>query len=335
MRTLALSHWLAVLAMAVLTATAQAQPKAPLPSWNVGATKQAIIRFVTDTTSGGSPNFVPEEQRIAVFDSDGTLWAEQPAYFQLLFAIDRIRQLAAGHPDWSTQQPYSAVVDQDLKTLLASGDKDLLYLLAATHAGMTVDEFEQTVLQWLADARNARFKRPYTDLVYQPMLELVDYLRDNGFKVFIVSSDGVEFMRPFAEFLYGIPPNQVVGSSFMTQMQLRGGKPTLIILPKVDFVEDGPGLPVAIQRFIGRRPILAFGNADADRQLLEWTAANSGPTLVGLIHHTDSAREWAYDRTSPVGRLDQALNEANARGWIVVDMKKDWSRVFPPQNLAD
>jgi len=334
MPTLAYTKIIAGLLLALASLHVMAQAKAPLPSWNFGPTKQAIVKFVTDTTTAGSPNFVDEDQRIAVFDSDGTLWAEQPAYFQLMFALDHIRQLASAHPDWATQQPYSAIVDQDIKTLLANGEKDLLYLLAATHAGMTVDEFEQIVLQWLADARHPRFKRPYTDLVYQPMVELVDYLRSNGFKVFIVSSDGVEFMRPFAEFLYGVQPNQVVGSSMATQMQLRGGKPTLVILPTVNFVDDGPGKPVAVHRFIGRRPIVAFGNADTDRQMLQWTAANSRRTLIGVIHHTDGEREWFYDRASPVGKLDVLLNEANGRGWLVVDMKKDWNKVFPPQNIS-
>jgi hypothetical protein len=299
-----------------------------MASWNGGDAKSSIINFVERVTTKGGPEFVPQEQRIAVFDNDGTLWSEKPVYFQLLFAIDRVNALAPKHPGWKTNQPFKAVLENDLKTLAASGEKGLVELIMATHAGMTTDDFEQIVTKWLATARHPRFKRPYTDLVYQPMLELLSYLRNNGFKTFIVSGGGIEFMRPWVQGVYGIPPEQVVGSSIKTKIELRDGKPVLLRLPEVDFINDKEGKPIGIHKFIGRRPIAAFGNSDGDLQMLQWTAAGKDTRFMLIVHHTDEEREWAYDRESHVGRLDKALDEAKKHGWTVVDMKRDWRRVF-------
>jgi phosphoserine phosphatase len=304
----------------------------PLPSWNDGPARKAIIEFVERVTKEGSPDFVPPAERIATFDNDGTLWSEQPIYFQFAFALDRVKALAPQHPEWKAQQPFKAALDGDMKTLVASGEKGLVELMMATHTGMTTDEFAKTAADWLTTAKHPRFKRPYTELVYQPMLELMSYLRANGFKTFIVSGGTVEFMRAFTERIYGIPPEQVVGSTFVTQFQMReDGKPVLVRQPKIDFIDDGPGKPVGINKYIGRRPILAFGNSDGDQQMLQWTAAGAGARLMGLVHHTDAEREWAYDRKSHVGRLDKALDEATARGWVVVDMKQDWKMIYPFQ----
>jgi phosphoserine phosphatase len=304
----------------------------PLPSWNDGPAKTAIIQFVERVTKVGGPDFVPPAERIATFDNDGTLWSEQPIYFQFAFALDRVKALAPQHPEWKTQQPFKAVLDGDMKALVASGEKGLVELVMATHTGMTTDEFAKTAADWLATAKHPRFKRPYTDLVYQPMLELMSYLRANGFKTFIVSGGTVEFMRAFAERIYGIPPEQVLGTTFVTQFQLReDGKPVLVRQPKIEFIDDGPGKPVGINKFIGRRPIFAFGNSDGDQQMLQWTAGGSGARLMGLVHHTDGEREWAYDRKSHIGRLDKALDEATARGWVVVDMKQSWKVIYPFQ----
>jgi len=309
--------------------TALAQPD-PLPSWNDGASKKAIVDFVARVTTRGA-DFVAPAGRIATFDNDGTLWAEQPIYFQLAFALDEIRRLAPQHPEWKNKQPYKAVLAGDLKTVMASGQKGLAGIMAVTHSGMTTGDFEKTVSDWLATARHPRFKRRYDELVYQPQLELLDYLRANGFKVFIVSGGGVEFMRVFADKVYGVPPEQVVGSSGVVKFVMASdGKPELIKEPKVEFVDDGPGKPVGINRFIGRRPIFAFGNSDGDQQMLEYTAAGSGARFAALLHHTDAEREWAYDRQSHIGKLDKALDEATAKGWTVVDMKADWKQVFPP-----
>lgn len=301
----------------------------PLASWNDGTAKQAIVDFVAAVTDKGGSDYVPPPKRIAVFDNDGTLWSEKPAYFQLLFAIDRIKALAPQHPEWKTQQPFKAVLENDIKALAASGEKGLIQLVMASHAGMTTDEFEQIVADWLATARHPKFKRPYTDLVFQPMLELLAHLRANGFKTFIVSGGGIEFMRPFTEKVYSIPPEQVIGSSIKTKFELRDGNPVLVRLPEIFFIDDKAGKPVGIQKFIGRRPIAAFGNSDGDLQMFQWTAAGSGKRLMLIVHHTDAEREWAYDRKSPIGRLDKALDEANARGWTVVDMKKDWKVIYP------
>jgi phosphoglycolate phosphatase-like HAD superfamily hydrolase len=304
----------------------------PLPSWNDGTTKASIVEFVLGVTTSGGAEFVPPGSRVAVFDNDRTLWSEQPIYFQFAFAMDRVRALAPRHPDWKSRQPFKAVLDGDLRALAASGDRGLVELLVATHTGMTTDEFAETVAQWLATARHPRFHRAYTDLVYQPMLELLAYLRANGFKTYIVSGGTVEFMRVWTERIYGIPPEQVIGTTFVTQFQMaRDGKPSLMRQAKLEFLDDGPGKPVAINKFIGRRPILAFGNSDGDQQMLQWTAAGRGRRLMGLVHHTDGEREWAYDRKSHVGRLDKALDEGLAKAWVVVDMKRDWRVIYPFQ----
>jgi phosphoglycolate phosphatase-like HAD superfamily hydrolase len=302
----------------------------PLPSWSDGAVKKSITDFVARVTAQGTPEFVPTEQRIATFDNDGTLWCEQPYYFQLAFAFDRVKSLAPQHPEWRNKQPFKALIDKDPKALAAAGEKGLLEIVEATHAGMSVQDFRKIVLDWIATAQHPRFKRPYTDLVYQPMIELLGYLRANGFKTFIVSGGGVEFMRPWTERIYGIPPEQVVGSSGVVKFETGpDGKPVLRKLPQIEFVDDGPGKPVGINRFIGRRPIFAFGNSDGDQQMLEWTAAGGGARFMGLVHHTDAAREYAYDRDSKIGKLDKALDEATAKGWTVVDMKNDWKTIFP------
>jgi phosphoserine phosphatase len=311
---------------AILSRNAAADP---LPSWNDGKAKQAILAFVRAVTDKSSPQYVAPERRIATFDNDGTLWAEQPMYFQAFFALDRVKALAPQHPDWKDRQPFKAILDHDTKSLLASGEKGIGELVMATHAGMTTDEFETIVRHWVATAKHPRFNRPFTDLVYRPMLELLAYLRDNGFRTYIVSGGGVEFMRPWVEKAYGIPPEQVIGSSIKTKFEMRDGTPILLRQPDVDFIDDGPGKPVGIHKFIGRRPLAAFGNSDGDLQMLQWTEAGDGSRFLLLVHHTDAEREWAYDRQSPVGRLDKALDEALKRGWTVVDMKADWKRIFP------
>ncbi|MFT3731736.1 MAG: HAD family hydrolase [Hyphomicrobium sp.] len=301
-----------------------------LESWNDGAAKRAIIDFVVRVTKDGGAEFVPQAQRIAVFDNDGTLWAEQPLYFQLAFAIDRIKSLAPEHPGWTTTEPFKSILAGDVETALATGEKGVAQIVAATHAGMTTEKFGEVVDEWLANAKHPKTQRPYTEMVYQPMLELLLYLRDNGFKTYIVSGGGVEFMRRFAEDVYGIPPEQVVGSSGVVTFEIGdGGKPELIKQPEIEFVDDGSGKPVGINRFIGRRPIFAFGNSDGDLQMLQYTAAGNGARFAGIVHHTDSDREWAYDRASHIGKLDKALSEAVTRGWSVVDMKADWRTIFP------
>jgi phosphoglycolate phosphatase-like HAD superfamily hydrolase len=312
-----------------LLSQATAQVADLLPSWNEGASKQAIVEFVGKVTRQGGPDFVAPAERIAVFDNDGTLWAEQPMYFQLAFALDRVKALAPQHPEWKDTQPFKAVLEGDMRTLAAAGEHGLLEVIMATHAGMTTEEFQKIVTDWLATARHPKFNRPYTELVYQPVLELLTYLRTNDFKTFIVSGGGIEFMRPWVERVYGIPPEQVVGSSGVTKFQVGpDGKPVLMKEPKVEFVDDGPGKPVGINRFIGRRPILAFGNSDGDLQMLQWTAAGTGARFMGIVHHTDAEREYAYDRQSPFGKLDKALDEATAKGWTVINMKNDWKTVF-------
>ena len=301
----------------------------PLPSWNDGAAKKSIIDFVNKVTKADGPDFVQPAERIAVFDNDGTLWAEQPMYFQFLFMLDRIKALAPQYPEWKTQEPFASILKGDVKSALAGGEKALGQLMMATHVGMTSEEFEKCASDWIATARHPKTGRLFTEMVYQPMLELLTFLRTNGFKTFIVSGGGIEFMRPWSERVYGIPPEQVIGSSVKTKFDLRDGKPVLVRLPEINFVDDGPGKPVGIQMHIGHRPIAAFGNSDGDLQMLQWTAAGEGPRFMLLVHHTDAEREWAYDRQSPIGRLDKALDEAQRRGWTVVDMKKDWKRVFP------
>jgi phosphoserine phosphatase len=320
-------RWAAVLAVVCCVAAHAADD--PLPSWNDGTTKQAIVRFVGEATRAGSPTFVPPDERIATFDNDGTLWVEQPMYTQFVFAIDRVKALAPQHPDWKTTLPFSAALDGDMKTLLAQGEKGMVAILAATHAGNTTEEFSKVVTEWTAAAKHPRFQHLYTECVYQPMLELMAWLRAEGFKTYIVSGGGAEFMRPWTQRVYGIPPEQVVGSTIVTTYQMRPSGPVLFREPKVDYVDDGPGKAVSINRYIGRRPVLAFGNSDGDHQMLQWTAAGGGRRLIGLVHHTDAQREWAYDRQSHIGKLDKALDEAQAKGWTVVDMKKDWKRIYP------
>jgi hypothetical protein len=306
----------------------------PLSSWNDGPARQAIVDFVARVTMAGSKDFVPEPERIAVFDNDGTLWAEQPLYFQLAFALDRVQALAPQHPEWQEQQPFKAVLEGNLKTVFASGEHGLMELVKATHTGMTTAEFEQIVKDWLAAAKHPRFQRPYTDMVYQPMLELLAYLRANGFKTYITSGGGIEFMRPWTENVYGIPPEQIIGSNGKVKFELRDGQPVLVRLPEIDFIDDKAGKPVGIHKFIGRRPIAAFGNSDGDLQMLQWTAAGPGARFCLIVHHTDAEREWAYDRQSSIGRLDKALDEAKQRGWTVLDMKRDWKRVFGFEKAA-
>jgi hypothetical protein len=300
----------------------------PLPTWNEGGSKRSILHFVEAVTLTGGAEFVPPLDRIAVFDNDGTLWSEKPLYFQLIFALDRVKALASQHPEWQEQQPFKAVLEDDIDGLVAMSMKALGDIFSATHAGNTSGEFAQIVLDWIAGARHPGTGRPYTEMVYQPMLELLDYLRANGFRTYIVSGGGIEFMRAWVEGVYGIPPEQVIGSSIVTKFEMRETGPVLVRIPEVDFVDDNVGKPVGIHKFIGRRPILAFGNSDGDHQMLQWTAAGDGARFMGLVHHTDAEREWAYDRDSLIGRLDEALDEARAKGWTVVDMKLDWRAVF-------
>lgn len=318
------------LATGLVSLGAWAQPD-PLPSWNDGSAKASIIAFVEKVTQEGGPDFVSVEERIATFDNDGTLWTEQPMYVQAAFILDRAKEIAKDNPDLRERQPYKAILGGDKAALAALGEQGLADLVAATHSGMTTSEFEKTVDMWLATARHPRFDRPYTDLVYQPMLELLAYLRTKGFKTFIVSGGGVEFMRPWTERAYGIPPEQVVGSSGNTSYRLDGDIPVIEKLPTVEFIDDGPGKPLGINRFIGRRPVFAAGNSDGDLQMLQWTTLNTGARFGLIVHHTDAEREYAYDRTSEVGRLDKALDEAPKRGWLVVDMKRDWKTIYPPQ----
>jgi len=299
-----------------------------LQSWNEGPTKTSITDFVARVTAQGGPDFVPAEQRIAAFDNDGTLWCEQPMYVQLAFVLDRVKAMAPLHPEWKDKQPFKAVLEGDLKTLAESGERGMLELVLVTHAGMTTDEFAKIVSDWLATARQPRFKRPYTELVYQPMLELLGYLRANGFKTFIVSGGGIEFMRPWTERIYGVPPEQVVGSSVKTRFEMRDGRPTLFRLPEVNFIDDKGGKPVGINEHVGRRAIAAFGNSDGDLEMLQWATLSGGVRLGLIVHHTDAEREYAYDRQSHFGKLDTALDAAALNKWTVVDMKSDWKRVF-------
>jgi len=299
-----------------------------LPSWNNGQVKESIIKFVADVTTQGSPDFVPVAERIAVFDNDGTLWSEKPFYNQFAFIVDRVKEMAPQHPEWRKQQPFKAILEGDTETLAASGMEGLLQLTMATHAGMTTAEFTEIVKDWIGKAQHPRFNRLYTQMVYQPMLELLTYLRSNGFKTYIVSGGGIDFMRPWTEKVYGIPPEQVIGSSIKTKFEIREGKPVLVRQAEIDFIDDKEGKPVGINKFIGRRPILAFGNSDGDLEMLQWTEAGDGLTMMAIIHHTDGEREWEYDRNSLVGKLDKALDIARSQGWLIVDMKKDWRQVF-------
>jgi phosphoglycolate phosphatase-like HAD superfamily hydrolase len=314
---------------AVSTAQPAAATARVLASWNDGPSRQSIVDFVTKVTKEGSPDFVPAAERIAVFDNDGTLWAEQPLYFQVLFALDRVKALAPQHPEWKTTEPFASVLKGDLHGAMAGGERALFAILATTVTGLTTDEYERSVKDWIASAKHPTTGRLFSEMVYQPMIELMTYLRENGFKTFIVSGGGVEFMRAFAERVYGIPPEQVVGSSGKLKFEMRDGGPVLLKLAELDFIDDKEGKPVGIQKFIGRRPIAAFGNSDGDLQMLQWTCTGPGPRFCLYVHHTDETREFAYDRKSSIGQLDKGLDEAAAKRWTVVDMKADWSAIFP------
>ncbi len=314
----------------LLALTSAAFAADPLPSWNDTATKKAIVAFVEQVTKEGSPTFIPVAERIATFDNDGTLWGEQPMYVQLAFVLDRVKELAPLHPEWTSTEPFASLLKGDVKSALAGGERAMLEMVMATHAGMTTDEFSQIVSQWLSTAKHPKTKRPYTEMVYQPMLELLAYLRANGFKTFIVSGGGIEFMRPWSERVYGVSPEQVVGSSIKTKFEMRDGRPTLFRLPEVNFIDDKAGKPVGINAHIGRRPIAAFGNSDGDLEMLQWTTMAGDAARFGLIvHHTDAEREYAYDRQSSFGHLDKALDAAALNKWTVVDMKNDWKIIYP------
>jgi hypothetical protein len=325
---------LLALAAGLACATQALAETDPLSSWNEGPAKQAIVAFVKESTDRSSPEFVPPAERIATFDNDGTLWPSHPMYTQLAFAVDRIKSLAPQHPEWKTKQPFKAVLDNDLEALAASGEKGLVELVMASHAGMSTREFEAIVTEWFEKARHPRFKRRYTELAYQPMLELLEFLRTNGFKTYIVSGGGVEFMRPMTEAVYGVPPEQVIGSSIKTKYEMKDGKPVLMRLPEINFIDDKTGKPVGINMFIGKRPVAAFGNSDGDRQMLEWTGAGGGARLMMLVFHDDAEREYAYGPASGLpdtkfGTFPQSLmDEADKKGWIVISMKRDWARVF-------
>src|SRR5262245_9204411 len=303
----------------------------PLPSWNSGQAKQSIVDFVAKVTKEGSPDFVPVAERIATFDNDGTLWSEQPFYFQLAFAMDRVKALAPQHPEWKTRQPFKGILEGDMKAIEAAGEKGILGVVGATHFGMTVEEFSGVVTDWTGSARHPKTGRLYTEMFFQPMLEVLSFLRANGFKTFIVSGGGVEFMRPWVERVYGIPPEQVVGSRGKYKYEVVDGKPAIRKLTDIDLVDDGPGKPLGIQQQIGRRPVAAFGNSDGDFEMLEWTTSAPGARFALIVHHTDAEREWAYDRDSHIGHLARGLDEAPKRGWTVVDMKQDWKMVYPVQ----
>ena len=320
-----------VLLAIVIAGLTTAYAQDPLSSWNDGPTKQAIVAFVAKVSKEGSPDFVPPAERIATFDNDGTLWCEQPMYFQLFFALDRVKTLAPQHPEWKTKEPFASLLKGDVKGALAGGEHAILEIIVATHAGMTTAEFEKIVADWIATAKHPKFKRPYTECIYQPMVELLAYLRANGFKTFIVSGGGIEFMRPWTEKVYGVPPEQVVGSSIKTKYEMRDGKPVLMRLPEMNFIDDKAGKPVGINSHIGRRPIAAFGNSDGDQQMLEWTQAGSGARLMMLVHHDDAAREFAYGAESKIGTFSDALMaEAKKNAWTVISMKDDWKAIFPP-----
>ena len=317
----------------VVFVTSKAQAADPLSSWNDGPAKQSITEFVAKVTKEGSPDFVPPEERIATFDNDGTLWCEQPMYFQMLFAFDRVKALAPQHPEWKTKEPFASLLKGDLKGALAGGERAMLEIIVATHAGMTTAAFEQIVKDWIATAKHPKFKRPYTECVYQPMVELLAYLRANGFKTFIVSGGGIEFMRPWTEKVYGIPPEQVVGSSIKTKYEMRDGKPVLMRLPEMNFIDDKTGKPVGINSHIGRRPIAAFGNSDGDQQMLEWTQAGTDARLMMLVHHDDAVREFAYGAESKIGTFSDALMaEAKKNAWTVISIKNDWKTIFAFEN---
>ena len=330
MKTIRTQHFLAAaLVCAVLFLAAAAQAADPLPSWNEGKAKQSIIEFVAKVTTPNSPDFVSVPERIAVFDNDGCLWSEQPMYFQAFFIFDRIKQLAPQHPEWKDKEPFASVLKGDVKSALVGGEHALIEMAMATHAGTTTEEFDKIVSDWIATAKHPKTGRLFTEMVFQPMLEVLAYLRAKGFKTFIVTGGGIEFVRVFSEKVYGVPPEQVIGSSIKTKFEIRDGKPVLDRLPEINFVDDKAGKPVGINQHIGRRPVAAFGNSDGDLQMLQWTCLTDGARFCLYVHHTDAEREWAYDRTSSVGRLDKGLDEAKAKGWTVVDMKNDWKQIFP------
>lgn len=322
---------LCALVLGLTSTTISGRQTDALPSWNDGNARNAIVAFVQKVTAKGSDSFVPVADRIAVFDNDGTLWSEQPMYFQLAYALDRVKALAPKHPEWKTTQPFKGVLEGDMKAALAGGEHAVMAIIAATHSGETNEEFSAAVAGWLKTARHPRFRRAYNELVYQPMIEVLAHLRANGFRTYVVSGGGVEFMRVFAEQAYGIPPEQIIGSRIKMQYTIRDGKPALLRLPQIDFVDDKEGKPININAVIGRRPLMAFGNSDGDFQMLEWTTAGSGPRFGLIVHHTDAEREWAYDRTSHIGQLARGLDEAPQRGWIVADMKRDWGAIYPFQ----
>jgi phosphoserine phosphatase len=319
--------WYSLLLLLLAPSSILAQD--PLPSWNDSKAKEAILYFVNAVTDKNSKDYVEPADRIAVFDHDGTLWVESPMYTQVLFAFNRIKKLAPQHPEWKTKQPFKALLEGDMKTVGAAGMKGMMEILMATHSGMTADEFEKDVSDWMATTKQEKFKRLYAELIYQPQLELLTYLRANGFKTFIVSGGGIQFMRTISEKNYGISPDQVVGSSVVTEFQVKDGKPALVRQPKLDFLNDKAGKPVGIYEHIGSRPILAFGNSDSDMQMIEYTMGGEGTRLGLFVHHTDADREYAYDRKSHIGTLDKALDQADSKGWIIVDMKKDWKQIFP------
>ena len=301
----------------------------PLASWRSGKVRDAILTFVEAVTAQGGADFAPPPERIAVFDNDGTLWSEQPMYFELLFALDEVKRNAPQHPEWKTTQPFKAVLENDHKALAAAGMDGIIKIFGATHTGMTTEAFDDYAKTWLSQARHPKTGKPYTEMIFQPMLEMLDYLRSQDFKTYIVSGGDTGFMRAFAEKVYGIPPEQVIGTTFVTAFQFKDGQASIVRTPKLAHNDDGPGKPESIDAVIGKRPILAFGNSDGDLQMLQWTAAGTGKRFMGLVHHTDAKREWAYDRKSDIGKLDKALDEANSRGWTVVDMATEWRRIYP------
>lgn len=323
------ARWLGAVFTTIASLTSASAQSDPLPSWNDGATKQSIIAFVGRVTESGGADYVAETERVAVFDNDGTLWSEKPIYVQAQFVVDRIKALSPKHPEWKEEEPFSSVLKGDLQGVVAGGEAGIAKLVAATHSEMSTDEFARIASDWISTARHPKTGKLYTEMVFKPMLELLTYLRANGFKTFIVSGGGIEFMRPWAERVYGIPPEQVIGSMGGLKFEMRDGKPIIEKLPTLVLNDDKDGKPVGIQRDIGRRPIAAFGNSDGDLAMLQWTCLTATPHFCLLVHHTDAEREWAYDRASPIGKLDKALNEANQRGWPVVDMKADWARIYP------
>ncbi len=325
------SCWMSLLSLAanlVLALSVVAADKDPLPSWNDGPAKRAILDFVACAINPNCKEFIQPEDRITVFDNDGTLWCEQPMYVQVAFALDRVKALAPQHPEWKNEEPFASVLKGDVKGALAAGEKEMVAMLMATHTGMTVDEFEKVVSDWIATARHPKYQRPYTECIYQPMVEVLAHLRANEFKTYIVSGGGIEFMRPWTAKAYGIPPEQVIGSSGRLKYELRRGEPVILKLPEINLVDDGPGKPVGISQFIGRQPVLAFGNSDGDYEMLRYVTAGKGSRLGLIVHHTDAEREYAYDRDSHIGKLDKALSEARERGWTVVSMKDDWKTIF-------